>query len=79
MQLWVFLPLYTVFCRADDDFRAFGLDFQTALSGATSISNVGPGLGDVIGPAGDFSDLPAGANGLCVWACFLAAWSFLQF
>ena len=41
----------------------FGLDFQTALSGAaTSISNVGPGLGDIIGPAGDFSNLPAGAK-----------------
>ena len=46
----------------------FGLDFQTALSGAaTSISNVGPGLGDVIGPAGDFSNLPAGAK----WAMCL--------
>ena len=36
-----------------------GLDFFTAISGsATAISNVGPGLGDVIGPNGDFSDLP---------------------
>jgi len=36
-----------------------GLDFITALSGAASaISNVGPGLGDVIGPNGNFSDLP---------------------
>lgn len=36
-----------------------GLDFVTALSGAASaISNVGPGLGDVIGPNGNFSDLP---------------------
>ena len=36
-----------------------GLDFDTALSGAaTAISNVGPGLGPVIGPAGDFSSLP---------------------
>ena len=36
-----------------------GLDFITAISGsATAISNVGPGLGDVIGPNGDFSDLP---------------------
>ena len=37
-----------------------GLDFITALSGAASaISNVGPGLGDVIGPNGNFSDLPS--------------------
>lgn len=36
-----------------------GLDAITALSGAaTAISNVGPGLGDLIGPAGNFSDLP---------------------
>ena len=35
------------------------LDFMTALSGAaTSISNVGPGLGEVIGPAGNFNSLP---------------------
>ena len=36
-----------------------GLDFITALSGsASAISNVGPGLGDVIGPEGNFSNLP---------------------
>jgi len=36
-----------------------GLDFVTAISGAASaISNVGPGLGEVIGPNGNFSNLP---------------------
>jgi trk system potassium uptake protein TrkH len=36
-----------------------GLDFLTAVSGAaTAISNVGPGLGDVIGPSGTFAPLP---------------------
>ena len=36
-----------------------GLDFVTSISGAaTSISNVGPGLGDFIGPNGNFSQLP---------------------
>jgi len=36
-----------------------GLDFVSAISGsATAISNVGPGLGDMIGPNGNFSDLP---------------------
>ena len=36
-----------------------GLDFITAISGAaTSISNVGPGLGSEIGPNGNFSTLP---------------------
>jgi trk system potassium uptake protein TrkH len=36
-----------------------GLDFITSISGAaTSISNVGPGLGPIIGSNGDFSSLP---------------------
>ena len=36
-----------------------GLDFITSVSGAaTSISNVGPGLGGMIGPNGNFSLLP---------------------
>jgi len=36
-----------------------GLDFVTSISAAaTSISNVGPGLGAMIGPNGNFSQLP---------------------
>ena len=36
-----------------------GLDFVTSISGAaTSISNVGPGLGSTIGPNGSFASLP---------------------
>ena len=36
-----------------------GLDFITAVSGAASaISNVGPGLGNIIGPDANFSNLP---------------------
>ena len=36
-----------------------GLDFITSISGAASaISNVGPGLGDVIGPNGNYKDIP---------------------
>lgn len=35
-----------------------GLDMVTSISGAaTAVMNVGPGLGDVIGPAGNFSSL----------------------
>ena len=35
-----------------------GLDTLTALSGAgTALSNVGPGLGEIIGPAGNFQSL----------------------
>ena len=36
-----------------------GLDFLTAISGAASaISNVGPGLGDMIGPDGNYKNIP---------------------
>jgi len=36
-----------------------GLDFATAVSGAaTALANVGPGVGNIIGPSGNFSALP---------------------
>ncbi|MGB1271284.1 MAG: potassium transporter TrkG [Endozoicomonas sp.] len=36
-----------------------GLDFITSLTGAvTAIANVRPGLGGLIGPAGNFAALP---------------------
>ena len=42
---------------------AMQLDFVTALSGAlTSLTNVGPGLGEIIGPAGNFGPLPDAAK-----------------
>ena len=42
-----------------------GLDYVTALSGAgTALANVGPGLGEVIGPAGTFGPLPDTAKWL---------------
>ena len=35
-----------------------GQDFVTALTGAqTALTNVGPGLGETIGPAGNFAPL----------------------
>ncbi|MGB0747459.1 MAG: TrkH family potassium uptake protein [Magnetospiraceae bacterium] len=40
-----------------------GLDYITAMSSAaTAIANVGPGLGDEVGPAGTFTNLPDGAK-----------------
>lgn len=42
-----------------------GLDPVTAISGAaTALTNVGPGLGPIIGPAGNFSTLPDAAIGV---------------
>jgi trk system potassium uptake protein TrkH len=44
---------------------ATGLDVLTALSGAaTAMANVGPGLGDIIGPSGTFQTLPDSAKWL---------------
>ncbi|MEQ9243385.1 TrkH family potassium uptake protein [Roseovarius indicus] len=41
-----------------------GLDFTTSVSGAaTAVANIGPGLGDTIGPSGNFSTL----NDLAKW------------
>ncbi len=40
-----------------------GLDTITALSSAaTALANVGPGLGDTVGPTGSFATLPDGAK-----------------
>ena len=42
-----------------------GLDFLTSVSGAASaIANVGPGLGSVIGPEGNYFLLPSSAKWL---------------
>jgi len=42
---------------------AIGLDFITAVSGAaTAICNVGPALGEIIGPSGNFAALPDAAK-----------------
>lgn len=46
-----------------------GLDFITSVSGAaTAVANVGPGLGDIIGPAGNFATL----NDPAKWILILA-------
>ena len=47
-----FLALITIILGA------MGLDFITALSGAASaLANVGPGIGDIIGPSGNYATL----------------------
>jgi len=49
-----------------------GLDLVTALSASvTAITNVGPGLGPVIGPAGNFATLPDAAKWLLCLAMLL--------
>jgi trk system potassium uptake protein TrkH len=54
-----------------------GLDFITALSGAaTSISNVGPGLGDVIGADGNFASIPDAAKWVMSFGMLLGRLEF---
>lgn len=49
-----------------------GLDFITSISGAaTALANVGPGLGDQIGPAGNFQGLNDPAKWLLIVAMLL--------
>jgi trk system potassium uptake protein TrkH len=49
-----------------------GTDFLTALSGIlTALANVGPGLGEVIGPAGNFAPLSEPAKWILSFAMLL--------
>jgi trk system potassium uptake protein len=49
-----------------------GIDFLTSLSAAaTAVTNVGPGVGPIIGPAGNFSTLPDTAKWLLAGAMLL--------
>jgi trk system potassium uptake protein len=51
---------------------ALGLDYLTAMSSAvTALGNVGPGLGDIVGPAGNFSTLPDTAKWILSFAMLL--------
>ena len=56
---------------------ACDLDLITSLSGAvTSVSNVGPGLGEIIGPTGTFHPLPDAAKWTMVIAMILGRLEF---
>ncbi|MGJ8513653.1 TrkH family potassium uptake protein [Carnimonas bestiolae] len=51
---------------------ALGLDMQTALSASvTMLGNVGPGLGSMIGPAGNYHSMPETAKWLLSFAMLL--------
>jgi trk system potassium uptake protein TrkH len=56
----------------------FGLDTTTALSSAgTAIANVGPGLGEIAGPSGNFAPLPDGAKWLMAAGMLFGRLEFL--
>ena len=55
-----------------------GLDLVSSLTGAaTAIMNVGPGLGDTIGPAGNFASLTNTAKLTLAWGMLLGRLEFL--
>lgn len=65
----VFFACYSAFTIA---LMALGLDFLTSASGAvTALANVGPGLGETIGPAGNFLTLPDTAKWLLSFGMIL--------
>jgi len=50
----------------------YGLDFLTSISAAAAaVGNVGPGLGDVVGPSGNYAPLPDGAKLILAFAMML--------
>ncbi len=69
----VFFSLYFVCYGAlTIALMALELDFLTSASAAVAmLSNVGPGLGEAIGPAGNFSGLPAAAKWLLCFGMLL--------
>ena len=56
--MYIFIFIISAICLS-----FFNLDFLTAFSAAASaISNVGPGLGEMIGPSGNYFLLDNGAK-----------------
>lgn len=67
-----FFLFITFFALLSIALLATGLDMTTALSGAgAALSNVGPGLGDTIGPAGNYASLNDEAKWILTFAMFL--------
>lgn len=64
VSVFIFFTVMVIGVAAITVALAFmGLDFTTSISAAvTALANVGPGLGGVIGPAGNFESLSDGAK-----------------
>ncbi|HBH45231.1 MULTISPECIES: TrkH family potassium uptake protein [Hyphomonas] len=78
-SVMVFVSLYLLtFLVAAALISLTGVDALTAISGAaTSVSNVGPGLGPMIGPSGTFQLLPDFAKWVCAIAMLLGRLEFV--
>ncbi|WP_031554381.1 TrkH family potassium uptake protein [Parvularcula oceani] len=67
-----FFIYFAVFATVAVALSLFQLDAVTALSAAGSaVANVGPGLGEIVGPAGNYAPLPAGAKWILASAMLL--------
>ncbi|WP_369405901.1 potassium transporter TrkG [Sneathiella glossodoripedis] len=54
--VFLFMLTFVVFALI---LMALGMDFESSVSGsAAAITNVGPGIGQIIGPAGNYGDIP---------------------
>lgn len=75
MQRTVFLfvcAYFGIWALGSIALAATGLDVETAVSGSiTALANVGPGIGPVIGPAGNFSTLGDPAKLILVFLMLL--------
>jgi trk system potassium uptake protein len=69
----VFFSLYFIcYSALTVAMMAFDLDFLTSASAAVSaLSNIGPGLGPIIGPAGNFAMLPDASKWLLCFGMLL--------
>ena len=77
VMVFVFLYMAT-FVIAAILISMTGEDLLTSISGAaTSVSNVGPGLGPVIGPSGTFQPLEDPAKWVCLSAMLLGRLEFV--
>lgn len=73
-----FFIYFTTFATVAVLLSFFQLDPVTALSAAGSaIANVGPGLGETIGPSGNYASLPNGAKWILGGAMLLGRLEFL--
>ena len=67
-----FFVFFAVYAISAAILSALGLDTVTALSGAaTSLTNTGPGLGPIIGPAGTFQSLSDPAKWVLTFNMFI--------
>lgn len=65
--LGFFFVFFATFAVSAGLLSLIGLDTVTAVSGAaTTLANVGPGLGPIIGPAGNFQPLPMEAKWIMI-------------